>query len=106
MKASEVLRRYAIGERDFRRTNLRGQSFKGQDISGADFSEADIRGATFSHADLKGANFTKAKAGVQKQWLLIQQLIAFVASVLSGSLSAYAGLFLTIYVDFGISAFP
>lgn len=43
MKADEVLRQYAAGERDFRRVNLRGQSFKGKDLSGADFSEADSR---------------------------------------------------------------
>lgn len=101
MKTREVLRRYAAGERDFRRTNLRGQSFEGYDLSGADFSEADIQGANFKHASLKGTNFTKVKAGVQKRWLLVQQLIAFVASGLSGSLSTYAGLFLTVYVDFG-----
>jgi uncharacterized protein YjbI with pentapeptide repeats len=50
MKADEVLRRYAAGERDFHRVNLRGQSFKGKDLSGADFSEADIRGANFTNA--------------------------------------------------------
>ncbi len=43
MKAAEVLRRYAAGERNFRGVNLRGQSFKGADLSGADFSYADIR---------------------------------------------------------------
>ncbi|MGQ4648368.1 pentapeptide repeat-containing protein [Lyngbya aestuarii] len=41
MKAEEVLRRYAAGERGFRRVNLRGQSFKGKNLSGADFSEGE-----------------------------------------------------------------
>jgi hypothetical protein len=92
MKASEVLNRYATGERDFRRTDLRGQSFKGQDLSGADFSEADIRGTNFTNTILKGANFTKAKAGVQRRWWLVQQGIAFVLSALSSFLSAFAGV--------------
>ena len=104
MKASEVLNRYANGERDFCRADLRGLSFKGQDLSGADFTKTDIRGTSFTNAMLKGANFTEAKAGVQKRWLLVQQLIAFSTSSLSGSLLAYAGLFITIYVDFGNSA--
>ena len=47
MKASEVLRRYAAGERDFRHANLRGQSFKGQDLSGADLDEVSIRENSF-----------------------------------------------------------
>ena len=34
MKASEVLRRYAAGERDFHCVNLRGQSFKGKNLLG------------------------------------------------------------------------
>jgi uncharacterized protein YjbI with pentapeptide repeats len=91
MKAREVLSRYATGERDFRRANLRGQSFKGQDLAGADFSEADIRGANFTHAVLRGANFTKAQAGVQKRWWGVQQGLAFLMSALAGILSAFGG---------------
>lgn len=53
MKATEVLNRYAKGERDFRGANLRGQNFRGQDLSGADFSEADIRGTNFTNAVLR-----------------------------------------------------
>ncbi|XGV98520.1 MAG: pentapeptide repeat-containing protein [Leptolyngbya sp. BL-A-14] len=92
MKATEVLNRYANGERDFRRANLRGQNFKRQDLSGADFTEADICGANFTNAILRGVNFAGAKAGVQKHWLLVQWMITLVLAVLSGGLSSYPGI--------------
>jgi uncharacterized protein YjbI with pentapeptide repeats len=92
MKAREVLRRYAAGERDFRRANLRGQSFKGQNLAGADFSEADIRGANFTQAVLRGANFTKAQAGVQKRWWWWQQILALLISALASFLSTFSGV--------------
>lgn len=84
MKADEVLRRYAAGERDFRRVNLRGQSFKGKDLSGSDFSEADIRGANFTKAYLKDAKFCGVKAGLQRRWQMGLTIIALLLSAVSG----------------------
>ncbi|GAB4375863.1 MAG: hypothetical protein Kow00121_22120 [Elainellaceae cyanobacterium] len=97
MKASEVLRRYQAGEREFRRANLRGQNFKGRNLSGADFSEAEICGANFSNAILRGANFNWATAGMQKRWILVQLLLLLVMAILSGVLQGYFGYFIAYY---------
>ena len=84
MKATELLRQYASGVRNFHGVNLRGQSFKGQDLSGADFSDADIRGTNFKHANLQGANFIRVKAGLQNRWVAFLVIMSFLASALSG----------------------
>jgi uncharacterized protein YjbI with pentapeptide repeats len=89
MKADEVLRRYAAGERDFRRISLRGQSFKGKNLSGVDFSEADIRGANFTNAYLKGAKFCSAKAGLPRHQGIILVCVAF---LIATGLGLVAGL--------------
>lgn len=90
MKAKEVLRQYANGERDFRRHNLRGANFKGKDLVGADFSECDIRGANFAGANLRGAKFCGAKAGLQKRWATFWVLASCGLSAISGLLLAFA----------------
>ena len=89
MKASEVLRRYKAGERNFKRLNLRGQSFKGQDLSGADFSEADIRSANFTGATLRGTNFTGAKCGLQRPWATFIVILAWLLASISGFFSIF-----------------
>ncbi len=71
-KEEDLLKRYAIGERDFRGIDLRGADFRGEDLSdanffGANFCDAGLcgvnlqgsifRGAKFRHTDLSDANF-------------------------------------------------
>ena len=83
VKAQEVLRRYAAGDRNFCNANLQGANFKGQDLSGADFSGADIRSANFADARLRRANFAKAQAGLQRRWMIAQLLlIAVIATAI------------------------
>ena len=91
MKAGQVLKRYAEGERNFQRVNLRGQSFKGKDLSGVDFSNADIRSTDFTDANLQGANFTGTKAGLQRHWAIFLVIVSLLLSGLSGSISGLAG---------------
>ena len=76
----QVEEKQQTASRSYTGQDLRGRNFKGQNLAGEDFSGADIRGARFVDADLQGAKFREAKAGVQKQWLLIQ-LLLIVASV-------------------------
>ena len=94
MKASEILRRYTAGERDFPDLkNLEGQSFQGQNLSKANFSGVNIRGADFSGANLTGANFKGAKAGVRKSWF-------YGALILSGSSGLMVGFLPTWFMRY------
>jgi uncharacterized protein YjbI with pentapeptide repeats len=78
MKAKDIVELYANGQRNFQGYDLRGFNFKGQDLSEADFTEADIRGTNFAQAFLKKTKFVRAKAGVQKRWLLFQHITALI----------------------------
>lgn len=93
MRATEVLKRYADGRRDFSGENLRGQSFKGKDLSGANFSEADIRGASFTNAMLCNVNFREAKAGLQSRWTICLVVGGLLFSALAGLTPATTGYF-------------
>lgn len=98
MKAQEVLRRYATGERNFQGANLRGVNFKGQDLSGADFSDADIRSANFSRTTLKDTSFTRAQAGLQKRWAAAQLILIFMIAGVAGILQTFAGAFAAFFL--------
>jgi hypothetical protein len=91
MKAQEVLRRYAAGERNFCSANLRGANFKGQDLSGANFSGADIRSANFTNATLRDANFTGAQGGLQRRWVAVQICLVALLAGLSGFMHGLGG---------------
>ena len=94
MKASEVLAKYAAGERNFQRVNLRGQSFKGKDLSGVDFSEADIRSTNFTGANLRETNFIGAKCGLQKRWATVLVILSWLMTGISGYFLFFSGFLL------------
>ena len=101
MKAKEVLAKYAEGEKDFRRVNLRGQSFKGQDLSGTDFQGADIRGTNFTGANLTGVNFQEVRAGLQWHWMIAQLLLSSVLAAISAFFSIFAVTIVTLSFNSG-----
>ena len=90
LKAKDVLRLYAAGERDFRGTILRGCNFRGADLSGADFTGADIRSAKFVNATLQEAMFCYAHGGLQKYWKFFQLILVTVTVGTMGSIQGAA----------------
>lgn len=94
--AKEVLKKYAAGERNFQRRNLRGANFKGANLPEANFSECDLRGANFRRANLTGVCFRGTKAGLRKRWAIT---VVVAAVVLAGILAFVAAIFTTIPFD-------
>ena len=56
MDASELLKCYAAGERDFFGVSLGGADLSGVDLSGVDLGKANLSGANLTEADLSEAN--------------------------------------------------
>ncbi|WP_366918567.1 pentapeptide repeat-containing protein [Acaryochloris sp. IP29b_bin.148] len=79
---------------DFSHKNLRGRTFRNQDLTEADFSHADLRGTNFTHAILRGANFSRAKAGIQRRWVVTLVLFTVLLAVMAGSIVGYVSAFL------------
>ncbi|MEM6521314.1 MAG: pentapeptide repeat-containing protein, partial [Cyanobacteria bacterium P01_C01_bin.70] len=104
LKAKEVLRLYAAGERDFRGTILRGCSFRNADLSAANFTGADIRSARFINANLQKAAFCYARGGLQRRWMASQIALIIVIAALAGSLQGFAGYVIGFYFNTGGTA--
>ncbi|MGB3238786.1 MAG: pentapeptide repeat-containing protein [Geitlerinemataceae cyanobacterium] len=58
--ASELLQRYAAGEREFEEVRLSGADLQGAILHGIDLSEAILSDANLSRADLRGADLSWA----------------------------------------------
>ncbi|MGD1862837.1 MAG: pentapeptide repeat-containing protein [Leptolyngbyaceae cyanobacterium] len=102
LKAKEVLRLYAAGERDFRGTILRGCNFRDADLSGADFTRADIRSARFIDANLQKVTVCQAHGGLQRRWLGGQFCLIILMAALAGFLQGYSSGLLGYYLRLGI----
>lgn len=66
MKAEDVLKRYAAGERTFAGINLNEANLSGADLSQADLGGADLSVANLSGANLSETNLRRAKLNVAK----------------------------------------
>ncbi|HEY9628167.1 MAG TPA: pentapeptide repeat-containing protein [Coleofasciculaceae cyanobacterium] len=92
-RKDEVVWLYELGERSFKRQNLRGKCFRGENLSGVDFSGSDIRGADFTNSILKDALFVNVTAGLQKRQATILLGILFLFAFLLGSAAGVIGAF-------------
>jgi uncharacterized protein YjbI with pentapeptide repeats len=93
IRKEEIVWLYELGERNFKRQNLRGKSFRGEDLSGTDFSGSDIRGADFTNAILIGANFVNVTAGLRKRQAMLLLGILFGTALLLGLVAGTVGAF-------------
>jgi uncharacterized protein YjbI with pentapeptide repeats len=66
MKAEDVLKRYAAGERIFVGINLNEANLSGADLSHTDLSGSNLSVANLSGANLSEANLSRAKLNVAK----------------------------------------
>jgi uncharacterized protein YjbI with pentapeptide repeats len=92
-RKDEVVWLYELGERNFKRQNLRGKCFRGEDLSGVDFSGSDIRGADFTNAVLRNASFVNVTAGLQKRQAVALLGLMFLLAIALGASAGVIGAF-------------
>ena len=92
MPATELLKRYQVGQRDFSGENLREQDFRGQNLSGAMLADTDICGANFAYANFRGTNFSYAKADLEKRWEISLFIDLLLLSAVLDLVSGFIGL--------------
>jgi hypothetical protein len=92
-RKEEVVWLYELGERNFRRQNLKGKCFRGEDLSGCDFSGCDIRGTDFTNAILTGVDFTNATCGLKKRQAMTLLAVLVAAAIILGLVAGIVGAF-------------
>lgn len=93
IRKEEVVWLYELGERSFKRQNLRGKCFRGEDLSGTDFSGSDIRGADFTNAVLTNADFVNVTAGLRIRHMALLLSVLFGLTILLGLTAGAVGAF-------------
>lgn len=101
LSEKDVLRLYALGERNFRNALLSGCSFRGADLSEADFREADICGTCFVEATLQRANFCHAKGGTRRLWWMVIHAAPYLMGVFCGILQGFFALLIGRFLWYG-----
>ncbi|MGF1525020.1 MAG: pentapeptide repeat-containing protein, partial [Leptolyngbyaceae cyanobacterium] len=101
--ARDVLRLYALGERNFCSAILSGCNFRGADLSEANFGKADIRGTCFAEATLQGTNFCYAKSGYSPLWWMVIQAAPYIIGVLCGTLQGFFAVLIGGFLGYGPS---
>ncbi len=91
IRKEEIVWLYELGERNFKRQNLRGKSFRGEDLSGTDFTGSDIRGADFTNAVLTDACFVNVTAGLQKRQAIFLLVMLISLALLLGVAAGLVG---------------
>ena len=101
LRAQDVLRLYALGERNFCNVILSGCNFRGADLLETNFSGADIRGTCFVETTLQRTNFCYAKGGTHRLWWMVIQAAPYVIGGLCGILQGVFALLIGRFLWYG-----
>ena len=93
--ATEILARYADGQRDFSHYSLCGLSFLGENLSESNFSFSDLIGTSFLGCNLKHAKFINCQTG---QPMMTRLFIILLCSCTVAT-SSFMAAFFTVYAS-------